>query len=243
MVDPVSKTLLVLKSLFYQSNLNKINMQGTGFAWLARPMLKKEGVILSEAQSQRLHEYFNTNPSFVTLIVGIFVKEMLEGKNAFTTKAIYSAAFAALGDSFYWHALRPTLFLIALCLCVNLTPAGIVIYPIIFSSLHLSLLAVGYPLGRRFGEHTILLFNRVKFTHWANITDGISLFCLGGFLGGLLTGGSGGYLPIVAIGAGAFAVGALLYRRVKLNIFLLSLIIISFAMLVFCSDFTQWRAL
>jgi mannose/fructose/N-acetylgalactosamine-specific phosphotransferase system component IID len=196
-------------------------------------MLKREGVELTAAQSHRLYEYFNTNPSFITLIVGIFVREIKDGKTAFTTKAVYSSAFAALGDSFYWHALRPTLFMLALFVCVNISPLGIAIYPLIFSALHISLLAMGYPLGRHFGEHTILLFNRVKFSRWANIADGMSLFLLGAFIGKLLKGGYSEDLWILIAGLVAFKMGAILYRRINLNIFLWLLIVAIIAILIF----------
>ncbi|MDR2104658.1 MAG: PTS system mannose/fructose/sorbose family transporter subunit IID, partial [Deferribacteraceae bacterium] len=163
----VEKLLFYIKCLFYQGNSNVNNMQGTGFAWLARPLLRKRGIELTRKEAADLRGYFNTNPSFITLVLGIFVKALCQQRNsAFAIKNSYASACAGLGDSFFWHGLRPFLFLLAFFLYAHVSPYWALIYPIVYSIFHLSFIFFGRRVGEALGSSAVVIFNRFKLKQW-----------------------------------------------------------------------------
>ncbi len=240
MVITVSRIAALAKALFYQGNINTYNMQGTGFSWIVRPILDNDGIELSTEDSARLGEYFNTNPSFVTLVAGIFLKEYRSGRKAFVLKKIYSSAFAALGDSFFWHGLRPLLFMVTLFICTLISPWGVVIYPIAYSSFHLMFLVFGGIVGETLGEHSIIFFNRVSFNRWADFADSASLFILGALLTCLIKNSYSGGFKLPAVAAFFFITGAAVRKYVRLPVFLWGVAVVVLVLLGFYGGYELW---
>jgi PTS system mannose-specific IID component len=219
--------LFYLKCLFYQGNININNMQGTGFAWLARPLLKKNGVELTRKETHDLRGYFNTNPSFITLVLGIFLKAMKQQRDtAFSVRNSYASACAGLGDSFFWHGLRPFLFLLAFFLYTHVSKFGALVYPIAYTLFHLSFLLVGRRVGEALGGRTVEIFNRFKLKQWADHADKVSVFLVGMILVSFLKYGEHGTIYWLPMAFLIFILGFAAYKILRPLLFLSILIII-----------------
>ncbi|MCD8493637.1 MAG: PTS system mannose/fructose/sorbose family transporter subunit IID [Geovibrio sp.] len=128
----------LFKSLFYHAGLNHENMQGTGFYYLLRDAAKRDGIEIDEKCLENQRKYFNTHPFLVNFILGMWLTEYKNGSDPETFKKAYSSAFGALGDSFFWHSLRPFSFVFA-AITGTVNPfAGIMVYLLTFQpfSLH-----------------------------------------------------------------------------------------------------------
>jgi mannose/fructose/N-acetylgalactosamine-specific phosphotransferase system component IID len=97
-------------------------------------------------------------------------------------KKAYSSAFGALGDSFFWHSLRPLSFAVAAIVGVTSPFLGLLVYLVLFNIFHLSFLFAGYGLGLRMGRDVIIWFNRIGLNKWPEHFDLASVFFFGLFL-------------------------------------------------------------
>jgi PTS system mannose-specific IID component len=152
-------------------------MQGSGFAWLCKGELsEKDG-----SSGAMFRSYFNTNPAFISLIFGIFLNEYKnKGDKAFLIRNSYAAACAGLGDSFFWHGLKPFLFLTALAVCAKTSsPWGIIIYPCVYASIYILFILFGRKVGELLGVQSVMIFNKIRLNRWAGHADSASLFLLG----------------------------------------------------------------
>lgn len=180
--DNVKKFMIGLKSLFYQSNLNHENMQGTGFSYMAEEAAKAMGAELSEETLEKETEYFHTHPYLANFILGMWVKEYQQGGEHDFYKKVYSSAFGALGDSFFWHSLRPLCFLLSAMIGYYDPFIGLITYLVLYNIFHLAFRFGGFAVGYALGRDVILFFNRINFNRWPAYFDSISTFLLGIFL-------------------------------------------------------------
>ena len=178
----MNKVLFTLKSLLYQGNWNYQNMHGSGFSYLFQYAVKSENLKLDEAEFKKSMDYFNTHPFFITFIIGIMIKEYKKDLNPNYPKKIYGPAFAALGDVFYWHSLRASLFVIAALVGLSNPYLGVITYLLSFNIFHFLFLYNGYDIGLFYGRHTIDWFNRIKFARWSVYMEYMAIFLLGLFV-------------------------------------------------------------
>lgn len=178
----MKQMMLALKSLFYQSNLNHENMQGTGFAYMADEASKAKGIVLDEDIKEKETEYFHTHPFLANFILGMWVKEMQIGGDPDFYKKVYSSAFGALGDSFFWHSLRPLCFIVSALIGYNDPFLGLLSYLMLYNAFHLFFRFGGFSIGYELGRDVILFFNRINFNRWPAYADTLSTFLLGFFL-------------------------------------------------------------
>lgn len=178
----MTNLLLSLKSLFYQSNLNHENMQGTGFSYMAEEASRKVGMELDEKVIFKETEYFHTHPYLANFILGMWVKEYQKGGEPDFYKKVYSSAFGALGDSFFWHSLRPFCFIIAAFIGFKDPVMGLVSYLLLYNFFHFAFRFSGFAIGYKLGRDVIIFFNRICFNRWPAYMDMFSTFLLGAFL-------------------------------------------------------------
>ena len=188
--------LIALKSLFYQSNLNHENMQGTGFSYMVKVAAKAKGVDLDEETLLKETEYFHTHPYLANFILGMWVKEYSKGGEPDFYKKVYSSAFGALGDSFFWHSLRPLCFIIAAIIGFHSPLAGLIVYLILYNMFSLTFKFFGFSIGYKLGRDVIVFFNRINFNRWSSYLDIVSTFMLG-FMLSFLVKASFGFNPLV----------------------------------------------
>lgn len=159
----MKKTTLIkifLRSLFIQTTLNFRRMQNLGFAMAIIPMIGE--LRLQKRESEKMlttHlQMFNTHPYFSAPIIGSIVRleEERAGKSeAFDATAIkqsFMASYAAIGDIFFWGALRP----FALIIAVILIYMGLIFAPVVFLCIytpaHIWVRIKGFMEGYRKGK-------------------------------------------------------------------------------------------
>ncbi|MEF3255368.1 MAG: PTS system mannose/fructose/sorbose family transporter subunit IID [Deferribacterales bacterium] len=175
----MKKILRLLRALFYTGNTNVENMQGSGFQWLVKSVAKSENIDISDSQLTKEREYFNTNPAFINFIVGIWIKELPSAEGPDYWKRVYSSAFAAVGDSLFYHSYRVFCFLVAALLGLYSPVIGLLTYLILYNVLYFLFLYKGYDIGFKYGKNIIGWFNMLRINEWGQWLDIASVFLLG----------------------------------------------------------------
>jgi len=180
------------RAFLIQASWSFDRMQTVGFAYAIEPALRKLYPVQAEYEDRlRVHlEYFNTQPYFASFILGAAVRleqDRATGRNTAADvsglKSALMAPLGALGDSFFWGALKPMAALTAVAVLM----AGSWWAPVLFLALYnvwhlglrLSMLIWGYTSG---GD-AVALMARYRFTRMAKRFKVISLSMLGGILG------------------------------------------------------------
>jgi mannose/fructose/N-acetylgalactosamine-specific phosphotransferase system component IID len=175
----MKKRWIFLKSLLFTSNLNVSNMQGTGYKYLIDEIAKANKIDLPPEVLQNQLGYFNSHPFMINFIIGVWFKEYLNGGDPDYFKKVYGSALAALGDSFFWHTLRPLSFVLSAIFAIYEPIAGLIFYFLFFNMFHLFFLMIGFDAGYYLGKEIIWWFNKIKFNRWSMYGDIISVFFFG----------------------------------------------------------------
>ncbi len=209
---------VLLRAFLIQASWSFDRMQTLGFAYAMLPALRKLYPDDNELTSRiNLHlEYFNTQPYFASFILGAVVRleeERASGRNRDADvrglKAVLMASLGAVGDSFFWGALKP--FAVAAAAAVFF--AGLWWAPLVFlvtyNIWHVGLRAWLLFLGYESGGDAVSLVAEFHFTKLARNLKTLSLSLLGGVLGMLPFWRPEFRLPVSAAGPLTIAVGGL----------------------------------
>jgi len=180
------------RSFFLQASWSFDRMQTTGFAYAIEPVLKKLYPDAAEYERRvKLHlEYFNTQPYFASFILGAVVRleqDRALGKNSATDisglKTALMAPLGALGDSFFWGALKPMAAVAAAAALITGSWWAPILFLALFNAWHLGLRLGMLFWGFASGGDAVALMARYRFTKMAKRFKLISLTMLGGILG------------------------------------------------------------
>jgi PTS system mannose-specific IID component len=146
-----------LRSLFVQAAWNPRGMQNIGFADAMSPALAELYPDKAErARAAERHlEFFNCHPYMAAAILGGAVRleeRVASGAAPAQTVSSFKRAlgppFAALGDGFFWLALRPATALAAAATVPLLGVGSVFVFLALYNAVHLAarvwLFAVGY---------------------------------------------------------------------------------------------------
>lgn len=167
-------------------------MQSLGFAYAIEPALKRLYPDREQYRSRLIAhmEYFNTQPYFASFILGAAVRleeERATGRNPIADvtamKNNLMAPLGALGDSFFWGALKPLAALIGVALLLAGVWWGPLLFLVLYNSWHLRLRAGMLVWGYQSAGDVVLLMSRYSFTRMARLFKAMSLAVLGGTLG------------------------------------------------------------
>jgi PTS system mannose-specific IID component len=187
-MDRCGLTRIVLRSLLIQSSLNFSRMQNLGFAYSLVPLFerfKDDNERIPEMLVRHL-QMFNTHPYFSGPVIGSVVKmeemALLDGQNtAFSAtdlKGSVMGPYAALGDSFFWGALRPFSSMVG----ATLAALGLAITPLIvlcvYNPFHLWIRLKGFVEGYRKGKLGIEFIRSMDLLKAARKIRWISLVVL-----------------------------------------------------------------
>jgi len=213
----MKKIKRLLKSLLLQGNWNYENMQGTGFAFMLDEINREESFNIPDSVIKRELTYFNTHPFLLMFVVGVWFREFLDKGDPDQYKKIYSSAFGVLGDSFFWHALRPTSFVIAVLFSFYNPFIALILYLFFFNFFHFYFLYNGFDIGFQYGKETIKWFNKILFNRWSEYFDAITSFLLGFILVMIIhKNGFDGNISIYASGISLFLLGTFLAKKIDL---------------------------
>ena len=175
-------------------------MQSIGFAYAIEPVLRKLYPDPAEYESRiRLHlEYFNTQPFLASYILGAVVRmeeDRAIGRNAGGDvpglKAALMSPLGALGDSFFWGALKPLAAVVAVALLMTGYWWAPLVFLVFYNTWHVGLRAGMLFWGYQSGGDAVALMTRYSLMKTTKRFKLITLTVLGGIIGmapGLETG-------------------------------------------------------
>jgi mannose PTS system EIID component len=149
-----------VRSLFLQASWNPRGMQGLGFAHAITPALEelyRDPKERARAVLRHL-EFFNCHPYLAAGILGaaIQLEEKVargeeRGETVSALKRALAPPFAALGDGFFWLALRPAAALVAVATVPALGLWSLAVFLGLYNVVHLAFRAWLFLTGYRSG--------------------------------------------------------------------------------------------
>ena len=163
-------------------------MQNLGFAFALLPLIREKKMSPEEeAEILTRHlQMFNTHPYLSTPIIGSITRmeeERRSGEEALSIVAVKQSLmgpYAAIGDTFFWGALRPFAGICAIIMAwigLLFAPLGFVL---IYMPVHLWIRLKGFLEGYRRGKQGIEFIRRIDLPHIAIRVRWFSLVGLAG---------------------------------------------------------------
>jgi PTS system mannose-specific IID component len=181
-----------LRSFLLQASWSFERMQSLGFAYAILPALRRLYPDREEYRSRlSLHmEYFNTQPYLASFILGAAVRmeeERASGRNRIADvsalKNSLMSPLGAIGDSFFWGALKPLSATVAVAALMVGTWWAPLLFLVLYNSWHIWLRAEVLVWGYRSAGDVVSLVARYRFTRMTRLFKALSLAVLGGMLG------------------------------------------------------------
>jgi mannose PTS system EIID component len=204
----VKKTTLLkifLRSFFIHTTLNFRRMQNLGFTMAVIPLIRD--LRLQKKESEKIltaHlQMFNTHPYFSAPIIGSIVR--LEEENASreatddasSIKQSLMASYAAIGDIFFWGALRPLISILSVILIYMGLVFAPFVYLLIYTPIHFWVRLKGFIEGYQKGKRGFEFVRSLNLPGIAVKLRWISLIVLIGLITWLSR--DGGYWPFIKI--------------------------------------------
>jgi len=167
-------------------------MQSIGFAYAIEPVLRKLYSDPAEYESRLLlhMEYFNTQPYLASYILGAVIRmeeERVMDRNAggdvSGLKASLMAPLGALGDSFFWGALKPLAAVVAVALLMTGYWWAPLVFLVFYNTWHVGLRGGMLFWGYQSGGDAVKLMTRYSLMKTAKRFKLVTLTVLGGILG------------------------------------------------------------
>lgn len=150
---------IFIRSLTIQASFNFWRMQNLGFAFAMLPLIRsREGDQRWIAAPLARHlQMFNTHPYLAAPVIGAVAKLEEEGKGeeANHLKKALMGPYAAIGDSFFWGALRTFSAAGAVILAFQGHLAAPLVYLLLYNPAHLWIRGKGFWEGYRRGKEGI----------------------------------------------------------------------------------------
>ena len=165
---------IAFRSLFLQASWNYRGMMSMGFLYSIAPGLDyiyPDGPE-REMAYMRHFEYFNTNPYFSSVVMGVTLtleERLQDGDKSVTPETIHNAkdalmtSLAAIGDGFFWDSWRPFVAVLSIVFASGhymLTPF---IFLLLYNIPHLYLRFVGIYWGYNDGMNVIKKLKQFQF--------------------------------------------------------------------------------
>lgn len=163
-----------LRTFFLQGVWNYDRMQNVGFAFSMKPALARlhgrEPASLREALLRHL-EYFNTHPYMAAALLGASVRleeQVASGDRrpdeVTSFKNGIMGSYGAIGDSFFWAALRPLGGVVAVALVLaGAGSAGPLLFVVGYDVIALAVRSYGYFGGVALGPMIVAKLARLDF--------------------------------------------------------------------------------
>lgn len=181
-----------LRALLLQASWSFERMQSIGFAYAIEPMLRKLYPDRAEYESRLLlHlEFFNTQPYLASYILGAAIRMEEDRATGMDTrgdvsglKAALMAPLGALGDSFFWGALKPLAAVVSVALIMIGYWWAPLVFLVFYNVWHLGLRIGMLFWGYRSGGDAVTLLTRYRLMKTARRFKLITLSVLGSIIG------------------------------------------------------------
>lgn len=193
-VSSLTLVRVFYRSLFLQASWNARGMQNLGFAHAIAPALSEiygERELAAKAAARHL-EFFNCHPYMAAAILGGAVRleervaaGMATPESVSAFKRALGPPLAALGDGFFWLALRPAAALTAAAMAPWLGLGCIAVFLLLYNSVHVAARIWLFSIGYARAENVIA---PIAHAHFASGTP--ALKTCSAVLAGALAGGS-----------------------------------------------------
>ncbi len=177
------------RSLFIHAALNFRRMQNLGFAYAIIPLLRERKLSGKDEEAflTRHLQMFNTHPYLSTPLIGSIVRMEEERPDEgdaspiIVVKQSLMGPYAAIGDTFFWGALRPCAGIIS----AGLAWIGLILAPLafvaVFAPAHVWVRVKGFIEGYKRGKQGIEFIRRIDLPRAAVRVRWLSLAVLSGF--------------------------------------------------------------
>jgi PTS system mannose-specific IID component len=173
---------IFLRSLTIQASFNFTRMQSLGFTFAMLPLTRLERDPRRLAESLKRHlQMFNTHPYFTAPVIGSVVRIEEDGDTAAADhlKKAVMGPYAAIGDPFFWGALRPFSAVVAVILALK----GFLLAPLAFVFLynpaHIWVRGKGFIEGCRLGKRSIEFIRKLNLPAVTGRIRFVSLILIG----------------------------------------------------------------
>ena len=224
------------RSLFLQAGWNPEGMQNLGFCFAIGPALN--AIYLDESPRRRAIErhleFFNCHPYLAAAILGAAIHQeqaVARGELApeapSQLKRALGPPFAALGDGFFWLALRPACALVAALTVPALGLGSILVFLGLYNSVHLSARALLFVSGLRRGPGVIEVVARAQVPTGTGLLKAAAAVMAGALAGHAVLAAALPWRPLHAalVGAGIIVATLLLPRARPLIVLYLALVL------------------
>ena len=160
-VDGMKQSVLwniFLRSLTIQASFNFTRMQSLGFTFALLPLIRRECDSRRLTESLKRHlQMFNTHPYLAAPVIGAVTRIEEEGDTAAAEhlKKAVMGPYAAIGDPFFWGALRPFSALVAVILALKGVLLAPLAFVILYDPVHAWVRGKGFIEGYRLGKGSI----------------------------------------------------------------------------------------
>ena len=173
MIPSKARARAFLRTFLLQAGWNYDRMQHLGVAWAMLPGLERihpPGEARVTAARRHL-EYFNTHPFMAPALLGAALEleeEVAAGKRrpdeVTSFKTGIMGSYGAIGDSFFWAALRPFGAAVAVALMLlGAGPWGPLAFLVAFDAIGLLVRTYGFFAGVRLGPPVVARLARLDF--------------------------------------------------------------------------------
>jgi PTS system mannose-specific IID component len=240
---------IFLRSLFIHTALNFRRMQNLGFAMSIIPLIRqwqKENRNVEEILQRHL-QMFNTHPYFAAPIIGSIVRLEIDHADSgavpdtVAVKQSLMGPYAAIGDIFFWGALKP----FAAIFAVFLAYAGLMIAPLafllIYTPTHVWVRIKGFIESYRRGKQGIEFIRAMDLPRTAIRIRWCLIFILAGLVHWILQIESVLFVNTTGIIMKLMALGAILVLFWLINKGISQVYILYSAVAIFL--FISWKEL
>jgi PTS system mannose-specific IID component len=185
---------IFFRSLSIHSSWNFSRMQNVGFAFSLIPLVKKVGKTREQTAEilTRHIELFNTHPYLTAPIIGSVVKleeryPGREGADAINLKKAIMAPYAAMGDPFFWGALKPAAAIIGFIMALKGWLLAPLVFLVMYNTVHLWVRLRGFIAGYTDGRGGIDFLRGLNLPGMSRRIRWFSVVLLGLLVGMTLT--------------------------------------------------------
>jgi PTS system mannose-specific IID component len=181
-----------VRSLLIQAAWSFERMQAAGFAYALAPALRKlyPDAVEFEKRLNAHADYFNTQPYFAAFILGAVIRKeedraagRASDDEIAALKKTLMPPLGALGDSFFWGALRPMASAVAVALLILDISWAPLAFLALFNAGHISLRFVLIGRGYRSSGDAVGLMEHYRFPQKTRLFKALALAVLGGVAG------------------------------------------------------------
>jgi mannose PTS system EIID component len=177
---------IFLRSFFIHASLNFRRMQNLGFAYAMIPIIRGQRLHCLDEQEMltRNLQMFNTHPYLSMSLIGSLVRmeeDRPDGQASspiIMVKQSLMGPYAAIGDTFFWSALRPCAGIISVCLVWMGWIFAPLAFMLIFTPAHIWVRLKGFLEGYRRGKQGIEFIRIIDLPRIAVKVRWLSLMAL-----------------------------------------------------------------